>query len=54
MAETLPELDDEPKDGTYAPEVNEIEPTEEEIALGNALGGSIDVDDDEDAGRGLI
>lgn len=54
MAEILPELDDEPKDGTYAPELLEVQPTELEMALGNALGGSIDVDDDEDNGRGLI
>ncbi|UFU03425.1 hypothetical protein LQF12_02105 [Ruania suaedae] len=46
----LPPIDDEPKDGTYAPELLELELTEEEIAAGNALGEAIDPDDDEDGG----
>lgn len=46
----LPALDDPPKDGTYAPELIELELTDEEIAAGNALGQAIDPDDDEDNG----
>lgn len=50
MADLLPELDDQPKGGIFAPHLDELEPTEEELAAGNALGKAIDVDDDEDNG----
>lgn len=46
----LPVVDDQPKDGTYAPELLELELTAEEIAAGNRLGVIIDPDDDEDGG----
>lgn len=48
--EHLPELDDQPKSGVFAPELAELEPTEEEIAEGNRLGQIIDIDNDEDNG----
>lgn len=46
----LPELDEPPRDGTFAPEVSELELTPEEIAEGNRLGALIDADDDSDNG----
>lgn len=46
----LPEMDDQPKNGYYAPELSELNPTAAEMAAGNALGAQIDIDDDEDNG----
>lgn len=34
----LPELDEDPKDNYWAPEVSEFDATDEEIAEGNKLG----------------
>lgn len=46
----LPVLDEEPKSGVYID--HDDQPlTDEEIALGNALGQVIDVDDDTDTGH---
>ena len=50
MSKLLPELDDQPKNDYWAPEVAEIAATEEEIAAGNRLGQTIVIDDDEDNG----
>lgn len=50
MAELLPELDDQPKNGYWAPELLELVLTPEEMAAGNELGAWIDIDDDEDNG----
>ena len=50
MVKILPELDDQPKSGVYAPELAELDATPEEIEAGNRLGQTIDVDDDEDNG----
>lgn len=50
MSVLLPEMDDQPKGGYYAPELSELELTPEEIAQGNLLGQIIDIDDDEDNG----
>lgn len=50
MGKLLPELDDQPKNDYWAPEVAEIEATEEEIETGNRLGQTIVIDDDEDNG----
>lgn len=45
----LPALDEPPKSGVFVD--HDAEPlTEDDIALGNALGEVIDVDDDDDAG----
>lgn len=46
----LPVLDDPPKDDYWAPEVNEITPTDEEIEAGNRIGQQISIVDDEDNG----
>jgi hypothetical protein len=45
----LPILDDEPKDGEYR-HLEDQPLTDEEIADGNTLGESIDVDNDNDNG----
>ena len=38
----LPELDEPPKNGIYAPELSELDLTPEEVAEGNALGAWTD------------
>lgn len=50
MSVLLPEMDDQPKGGYWAPELSELELSPEEIAAGNAMGAAIDIDDDEDNG----
>jgi hypothetical protein len=51
--DVLPELDDLPKSGVFID--HDAEPlTAEDIALGNALGEVIDVDDDDDPDGGLL
>lgn len=51
--DVLPQLDDPPKSGVFVD--HDAEPlTEDDIALGNALGEVIDVDDDEDATGGFL
>lgn len=50
--DALPILDEPPKSGVFVD--HDDEPlTDDEIALGNALGEVIDVDDDDDASGGL-
>ena len=50
MTQALPELDDQPKNDYWAPEVAELELTAEELEAGNRLGQTIVIDDDEDNG----
>jgi len=51
--ELLPELDEPPKSGVFID--HDAHPlTEDEIALGNALGEVIDVDNDDDRDGGLL
>lgn len=49
----LPELDSPPRSGVFV-EHDDLALTEDDIALGNALGDVIDVDDDEDRDGGLL
>lgn len=49
----LPVLDEPPKSGVFV-DHDDAELTEDEIALGNALGKAIDLGDDEDATGGLL
>lgn len=49
----LPVLDEEPKTGVYV-DHDDAPLTGDDVALGNALGEVIDVDDDDDATGGLL
>lgn len=49
MERLLPVLDEPPKSGVFV-DHDDAPLTEEDIALGNALGRVIDVDDDSDSG----
>ena len=48
----LPEIDSPPKSGVFV-EHDDAPLTDDDIALGNALGEVIDVDDDDDRDGGL-
>ena len=51
--DVLPQLDEPPKSGVFID--HDAEPlTADDIALGNALGQVIDVDDDHDRDGGLL
>jgi hypothetical protein len=49
----LPVLDEPPKSGVFI-DHDDAELTDEDVALGNALGEVIDVEDDDDATGGLL
>lgn len=52
-AKPLPILDSPPKSGVFV-DHDDLELTDDDIALGNALGDVIDVDDDNDDGGRLL
>lgn len=49
----LPILDSPPKSGVFV-DHDDVPLTDDDIALGNALGEVIDVDDDDDRDGGLL
>lgn len=49
----LPRLDEPPRSGVFV-DHDDAPLTEEDIALGNALGELIDVDDDDDRGQAAL
>lgn len=49
----LPELDTPPRSGVFV-DHDDVPLTAEDIAVGNALGEVIDVDDDDDRGQGTL
>ena len=52
-SDELPALDDEPASGVYV-DHDSLELTDDEAALGRALGEVIDVEDDDDSDGGLL